>query len=157
MKQPECKRKWAICLWMPYGASFTNIGFWRLGFGANILSIIFLGDTNTHPGHIQWRLAMPWWKWWHGWVTTSHRCKWIPWWRHQMETFSALLALCAGNSPVIGEFPSQRPVTRSSDIFFDLRLNKRLNNLEAVDLRRHRAHYDVRVLHLCSVVLIDLM
>ena len=32
------------------------------------------------------------------------------WWRHQMETFSALLALCAGNSPVTGEFPSQRPV-----------------------------------------------
>ena len=23
-----------------------------------------------------------------------------PWWRHQVETFSALLALCAGNSPV---------------------------------------------------------
>ena len=43
-----------------------------------------------------------------------------------METFSALLALCAGNSPVTGEFPSQRPVTRSSDIFFDLRLNKQL-------------------------------
>ena len=44
------------------------------------------------------------------------------WWRHQMETFSALLALCAGNSPVPGEFPSQRPVTRSFDVFFDLRL-----------------------------------
>ena len=33
------------------------------------------------------------------------------WWRHQMETFSALLALCAGNSPVSGEFPAQRPLT----------------------------------------------
>ena len=44
-----------------------------------------------------------------------------------METFSALLALCAGNSPVTGEFPSQRPVTRSFDIFFYLRLNKRLS------------------------------
>ena len=41
------------------------------------------------------------------------------WWRHQMETFSALLAIC--------EFPSQRPVTRSFDVFFDLRLNKRLS------------------------------
>ena len=49
------------------------------------------------------------------------------WWRHQMETFSALLALCAGNSPVTGEFPSQRSVTRSFDVFFDLRLNKRLS------------------------------
>ena len=39
-----------------------------------------------------------------------------------METFSALPALCAGNSPVAGEFPSQRPVTWSFDVSFDLRL-----------------------------------
>ena len=44
-----------------------------------------------------------------------------------METFSALLALCAGNSPVTDEFPSQWPVMRSFDVFFDLRLNKRLS------------------------------
>ena len=49
------------------------------------------------------------------------------WWRHQMETFTALLALCMENSPVTGDFPSQRPVTRSFDVFFDLRLNKRLS------------------------------
>ena len=49
------------------------------------------------------------------------------WWRHQMETFTMLLALCAGNSPVTGEFPSQRPVTRSFNVFFDRGLNKRLN------------------------------
>ena len=48
------------------------------------------------------------------------------WWRHQMETFSALLALCVENSPVIGE-PAQRPVTRSFDVFFHLCLNKRLS------------------------------
>ena len=48
------------------------------------------------------------------------------WWRHQMETFSALLALCVGNLPVSGEFPAQRPVTQSFDVFFDLlkRLSK---------------------------------
>ena len=49
------------------------------------------------------------------------------WWRHQMEAFSALLAICAGNSLVPGEFPAQRPVTRSFNVFFDLRLNKRLS------------------------------
>ena len=73
----------------------------------------------------------------------------MPWWRHQIETFSALLAICAGNSPVFSEFPTQRPVTRSFDIFFDLRLNKRLswvNNRDAGDLRRYRAHYDVTVM-----------
>ena len=47
------------------------------------------------------------------------------WLRHQMETFSALLAICAGNSSVPGEFAAQRPETRSFDVFFDLRLNKR--------------------------------
>ena len=41
-----------------------------------------------------------------------------------METFSALLALCVVKSPVTNEFPSQRPVTRSFDVFFDLRLKK---------------------------------
>ena len=51
----------------------------------------------------------------------------IPWWLHQMETFAALLALCAGNSPVTGEFHAQRPVTRSFDVFFDLRLNQQLS------------------------------
>ena len=44
-----------------------------------------------------------------------------------METFSALLAICAGNSRVPGEFPAQRPVTRSFDVFFDLRLKTRLS------------------------------
>ena len=44
-----------------------------------------------------------------------------------MKTLSALLAICAGNSPVPGEFPAQRPVTRSFDVFFDLSLNKRLS------------------------------
>ena len=49
------------------------------------------------------------------------------WWHHQLATFSALLAICAGNSPVTGEFPAQRPVTRSFDVFFDLRLTKWLS------------------------------
>ena len=44
-----------------------------------------------------------------------------------METFSALLAICAGNSPVTGEFPAQKPVTRNVDVLFDLCLNKRFS------------------------------
>ena len=70
------------------------------------------------------------------------------WWRHQIEKFSASLAICAGNSPVTGEFPAQRPVKRSFDVFFDLPLNKRwVNNREAGDLRRYCAHYDVTVMY----------
>ena len=64
-------------------------------------------------------------------LKVDHRAggKWFihgpTWWRHQMETFFALLAICAGNSPVPGDFPTQRPVTRSFNVFVDLRLNKR--------------------------------
>ena len=68
--------------------------------------------------------------------------------------FSALLAICAGNSPVTGEFPPQRPVTQSFDVFFDLCLNKRLSkhNCEAGDLRRQRVHYDVTVMKLQNTI-----
>ena len=60
---------------------------------------------------------------------------------------SELLTLCLGNSPVISECPSQRPVTRSFDVFFDLRLIKRwVNNGEAGDFTRHRTHYDVTIM-----------
>ena len=64
-----------------------------------------------------------------------------------METFSVLLAICVGNSPVPGEFPAQRPVTQNFDVFFDLRLiNGWVNNREAGDLRHNRANYDVIIM-----------
>ena len=52
------------------------------------------------------------------------------WWRHQMETFSVLLAICAGNSP--------DPVW----------INDWVNNRDAGDLRRYHAHYDVIVMNM---------
>ena len=62
------------------------------------------------------------------------------------ENIFRVLALCVGNSPVTSEFHSQRQVTRSFDVFFDLCLNKGLSNCEAGDLRRHYTHYDVTVM-----------
>ena len=56
---------------------------------------------------------------------SKHNIGSTTWWRHQRETFSALLALCMGNSLVTGEFPSQRPVTRRFDVSCDLCLNRR--------------------------------
>ena len=63
------------------------------------------------------------------------------WWRHQMETFSALLAICARNSPYKGQWHGA--------LMFSLIcvwINGWVNNGEAGDLRRHRTHYDVRVM-----------
>ena len=76
---------------------------------------------------------------------TIKKCYWvIPWCRHQMETFSALLDLGAGNSPVTDEFPPQRPLTWSFDFFSLICIwaNGWTKNRDAGNLRRHRAHYD---------------
>ena len=61
--------------------------------------------------------------------------------------FSVLLALCVGNSLVIGEFPSQRTVTRSFDVSLICPwINGWVNNLAVGDLRCHRAHHDATVM-----------
>ena len=69
------------------------------------------------------------------------------WWRHQMETFSALLALYAGNSPVPVISP-HKGQWRGALMFSLIRtwINDWVNNREAGDLRRHRDHYDVIVM-----------
>ena len=68
----------------------------------------------------------------------SYRCYPSSWWHHQMKTFSALLAICVGNSPVTSDFLAQRPVTRSFDVFLIcVGINSCINNREAGDLRRH--------------------
>ena len=56
-----------------------------------------------------------------------------------METFSALLAFCEGNSPATGEFTSQRPVMRS--FVWSAREQMVEQTIDAGDLRRHRTHY----------------
>ena len=79
------------------------------------------------------------------WVTSP-----ISWWRHPMKTFSASMTLCGGNPPVTGGFPSQRPVTRRFDVFFDVRLNKPLSK------RSRRRWFETPWLSLwrhCNVVL----
>ena len=63
-----------------------------------------------------------------------------------METFSVLLAICAGNSPVTGEFPAQRPVTRGFDFFIYAWIKGWVNNGTPGNPRRHRAHYDVTLM-----------
>ena len=71
------------------------------------------------------------------------------WWHHQIDTFFALLAICAENSPVTDEFPKQRPVTRSFDVsLICARINGWVTNREAGDLRRHSTHYCNKSLHI---------
>ena len=69
------------------------------------------------------------------------------WWRHQMETFSALLATCAGKSPVPVNYRRKGQWRGALLFFFYLRPNERLSKQSrGCDLRRHRPHYDVIVM-----------
>ena len=85
----------------------------------------------------------------------SQCCRGISWWRHQMETFSALLALCAGNSPVPLNSPHKGQWRRA--LMFSLIcawINDWVSNREAGDLRRHCGHYDVNVIfQVCFITL----
>ena len=65
----------------------------------------------------------------------------IGWWRHQMGIFSALLNVCDGNPPVTGGFPPQKSLTRSFDVFFDVRLNTRLSN-QAIKTQSRRRWFE---------------
>ena len=90
-------------------------------FGKSLL----IHQVHMHKGFISFSYPL-----FHYFIKKVQRAKkWLQltWRRHQMETFSALLALCAGNSPVTAEFPAQRPVQRNFDASFDMGLNKRLS------------------------------
>ena len=96
--------------------------FWFLGFGSWPYKIVWkLIDLDNEITKISKEMA----------VLSK------VWWRHQMETGHWCREFT-------GEFPTQRPVTLSFDVLFDLRLNKRFS--KADDLRHHRAHYDVTVM-----------
>ena len=70
----------------------------------------------------------------------------------ECDVTGALLALCAGNSPLTSEFPSQQ---WHGALMFSLIcawLNGWVNNRGAGDLRRHRADYDIIVMNLSSSI-----
>ena len=84
---------------------------------------------------------------WYHWLKSLPQDASVTWWRHQMETFSALLALCAGNSPLPVNSPHKGQWRGA--LMFSLictRINDWVNNREAGNLRRHRGHYVVNVM-----------
>ena len=73
-----------------------------------------------------------------------------------METFSALLVLCEGISPTTGGFPSQRPVTWSCDVSFDVSPDKRLSkNRDAGDLKQSFSPYPAGLVHWSNCIQIS--
>ena len=82
------------------------------------------------------RAVYPWW--------FQYAMAWL---RHQMETLFRVTDHLCGEFTGHRWIPRKRPVTRSFDVFFDLRPNSWVNNREAGDLRRHRGHHDVSVMN----------
>ena len=101
-----------------------------------------MGDIGNHQNSLHSRTPLRWWQ------RTQRVCFLFSSWSMFLKivvfypimgrfwntpsvnwelTVTSLVAICAGNSPVTGEFPAQRPVTRSFYVFFDLRLNERLS------------------------------
>ena len=126
-----------------WGGGGGGVTFWMTGYDNTnngslglVLNLIFMFVSGWMIAELRYRIKIIYRNRYH--VTSIYAMEfpalWTwglsatnnTWWRHQIETFSALLAIYAGNSPASGEFPAQRPVTRSFDVFFDLCLNKRL-------------------------------
>ena len=138
------------CLGLGFHSAHRRTGRWRPDLPPPVFlrrhcqNTGFSSRSRSHgPPHWIWSMEIYILVWWRSgpdavgcrylWTGNSggfifRSCNRGSWWCRQMETFSALLALCAGNSPVTGEFPAQTPVARGVDVFFDLRLNKRLSN-----------------------------
>ena len=100
------------------------------------MHVVIQFQRKLHCICIQWRVGVGSWMWLMTWECAIYRLKiWLSTLRLRHNdcniacgTFSVKLAICAGNSPVPNEVPTQRPVMRSFDVFFDLHLNKRLSN-----------------------------
>ena len=108
-----------------------------------ILLYTTAGNIYNYTSNFNGQLDIPW----EDKIDYCHfRVVQMAWWRHQMELFSALLALCAGNATVTGESHTQRPVARCFDVFICVWTNGCAKIRDAGDLRRHRAHYDVTVM-----------
>ena len=124
--RPQCVKKFTVWMRSPFVTVrlYTTAWYIEPHYNRNTSHRAYI--IVSWPNPIQW-LTIP----------RSH---------HQMETFSALLALCAGNSPVYGEFPHKGQWRGA--LMFSLIcawINRLVNNHEAGDLRRHRAHYNISV------------
>ena len=105
---------------------------------------VFLRYVDVFP---QYNQSTSQWKYIYRSVGLEEWAKIYSWWRHQMGPFSALLALCAGNSPVPVNSPHNGQ-WRGVFVFslICVWINGWVNYREAGDLRRHRAHYGVIVM-----------
>ena len=119
-----------VSIWLRHHVSLISFQErWHLAYTKTSVYYVNGTDVIIHPAS-----------------NTFHKV-WITWWRHQMETFSALLAICAGNHRSTVNSP-HKGQWRGALMFYFIwaSISGWVNNREAGDLRRHRAHCDVIVM-----------
>ena len=127
---------------------FWNSAWWNVGDCVTLIQFAIWTFTNSFIQSLSISL-----------ININHARAWHQichkaWWRYQMETFSALLAICAGNSSVLGEFLAQRPVTRGFDFsLICVWINGWVDNRESGDLRRYRVYYVVIIMLLPEFIM----
>ena len=94
---------------------------------ANLRWLLYCHIEQTVECPVKWDAFALMWRHLNATGTRSNESQQNAWWRHQMETFFALLALCAGNSPVPVNSPHKGQWRRALMFLFDLLLNKRLS------------------------------
>ena len=118
-------------------------------FVAHCFSVAFVFVISSYDILVMFSFHFAWWPSWL-WAILQ------PWWRHQMVTFSASLAIYAGHSPATAEFP-HKGQSRGALMFSLICtwINGWVSNRGAGDLRRHSVHYDVTVMRLNDMDTID--
>ena len=109
----------------------------------------YLNPNNPVADSVWWRFKFPGLiiiQYWIIWISVVIERIVSPWWRHKMETFSALLAFCTVNSLHKSQWRGALMLSLTC-----VWINGWLNNSEAGDLRRYRAHYDVTVKTLVAI------
>ena len=111
-----------------YNSALPNEAIWRHSTWQTLVQVLACGLRSAKPSPEPMLTC----------CQLNHR---EPWWRHQMETFSALLAFCEGYLPFNGGFPSQ---SQGVLVFYLISVwtNGWAKNRDIGDLRRHRIRYD---------------
>ena len=144
----------AIRMWLNKAICLLHCNWRPAGVLWKITNTIQCRDKRPIDDIMTWKRFPHYWLFVKGiwaWVSQVMPMNWLlmqeSWWRHQMETLSVLLAICAGNSPVPGEFP-HKGQWRGALMFslICVWINGWVNNREAGDLRRRHAHYNVTVM-----------
>ena len=134
---------------LPLVFLLTHTPYWIVYFSVLTNSWLFYSiysSTNINSFEKKrWLPKLPQWQKMFPHFTLHWNENVISWWHHQMETFSALLALCEGNHRPLGDSLAK---VSDAELWFFLWSAPEQTIEQTIEmlLSRHRAHYDITVM-----------